>query len=316
MRFTEQEEQALFEKLERELGPVVRSALSDANVLEISLNHDGIIRIEHRNRGWTKTGEYFSPARALTLLNTIATMQGLSLTRTQPILQSWLPGYGARIQGVTEPVVQSTVFSIRKPSPHAFRLDDYVASARISVSVEVALRKALSQRESVLVVGGTGSGKTTLVNALLLELSLVEPDCRVVVLEDTRELICQPEWVQFEAAVSNVTLDTLLRNALRFRPDRIVVGEVRGAEAITLLRAWNTGHPGGISTIHANSTLGGLLRLEQLVSANTASPRAEIVEAVRNVVFIERGSDGPKVTSALRVQGLGANGGYDVEEVR
>ena len=146
----------------------------------------------------------------------------------------------------------------------------------------------MRERKNILVVGGTSSGKTTLVNALLAEIA--DLDERVVILEDTRELKCAAaDCVALRTKPGVATLADLVRSTLRLRPDRIIVGEVRGPEALDMLKAWNTGHPGGITTVHANSAPAGLYRLEQLVQeAVVTVPRDLIVQAIDIVVFLER----------------------------
>jgi len=167
-----------------------------------------------------------------------------------------------------------------------------------------ALRQAVLDRENILVVGGTGSGKTTLANALLAEIARTGD--RLVILEDTRELVSTArDAVQLRTQPGSVTLADLVRSTLRLRPDRIIIGEVRGAEALDMLKAWNTGHPGGITTLHANSASSALTRLEQLVEeATTALPHALIGEAVDVIVFMSRASGARRVEQALRITGF------------
>ena len=161
-------------------------------------------------------------------------------------------------------MVAAPAFAIRKPAVAVFNLDDYVEAGIMLPEQAVLLRQAVEQRRNVLVAGGTSSGKTTLVNALLAEVAKTSD--RVILIEDTRELQCQAQnLVALRTKDSVASLSDLVRSSLRLRPDRIPIGEVRGSEALDLLKAWGTGHPGGIGTIHAGSALGALRRLEQLI---------------------------------------------------
>ena len=150
------------------------------------------------------------------------------------------------------PVAEAPCFAIRKPARVLFRLIDYAEAGIMTPLQGKALAEAVAERKNVVVVGGTSSGKTTLVNALLAEVA--DGGDRVILIEDTRELRCAAmDSVNLRARPGIASLAYLVRSTLRLRPDRIIVGEVRGAEALDMLKAWNTGHPGGITTLHANS---------------------------------------------------------------
>ena len=141
------------------------------------------------------------------------------------------------------PVALQPSFAIRVPAARVFRLEDYVGGTTMSEAAACALRRAVKSRQNILVVGGTGSGKTTLTNALLAEIA--NEDHRILILEDTRELQCAAKDCVSLRTQASVSMRDLVRSTLRLRPDRIVVGEVRGGEALDLLKAWSTGHPGG-----------------------------------------------------------------------
>ncbi len=179
-----------------------------------------------------------------------------------------------------------------------------------------ALRQAVGDRKNILIVGGTSSGKTTLANALLAELS--KRDERVIILEDTRELQCAaPDCVALRTKQGVVTLAALVRSTLRMRPDRIIVGEVRGAEALDMLKAWNTGHPGGIATVHANSARAALYRIEQLIQeAVVTVPRRLIAEAIDLVVFIQGRGVSRRIDTIGEMKGLDASGDYALAETK
>ena len=178
-----------------------------------------------------------------------------------------------------------------------------------------ALPKAVRHRSNLLIAGGTSSGKTTLVNALLAEIAGL--DERVILIEDTRELQCAAaDCVALRTRTGVVSMADLVRSTLRLRPDRIIVGEVRGGEALDMLKAWNTGHPGGIATVHANSARSALYRLEQLVQENVVTvPRRLIAEAIDLVVFIQGRGTGRRIETIAEVTGLDGNGDYAVTDL-
>jgi type IV secretion system protein VirB11 len=208
------------------------------------------------------------------------------------------------------PVVSAPAFAIRKPAVAVFTLEDYVAAGIITSGRANALKSAVAARKNILVAGGTSSGKTTLVNALLAEVAKTSD--RIVLIEDTRELQCKaPNFVALRTKDGVISLSDLVRSSLRLRPDRIPIGEVRGAEALELLKAWGTGHPGGIGTIHAGSALGALRRLEQLIQeAVVTVPHALIAETINVIAVLSgRGTD-RRLTELARVTGLSASGDY------
>jgi type IV secretion system protein TrbB len=221
-----------------------------------------------------------------------------------------------RVVHAAVPVVAAPTFAIRKPAAAVFTLDDYVASGIMRPSQATALRDAVVRRRNVLVAGGTSTGKTTLVNALLAEVA--KTGDRVVLIEDTRELQCRaPNLVSLRTKDGVASLSDLVRSSLRLRPDRIPIGEVRGAEALDLLKAWGTGHPGGIGTIHAGTAMGALRRLEQLVQeAVVTVPRALIAETI-DVIAVLTGRGGERRLADLAVvEDLDSDGDYVVRSAR
>ena len=192
---------------------------------------------------------------------------GRRLDDASPFVDAPLP-HGVRLHAVLPPIVEQVTVTLRVPRHRVWTLSDLVTSGMVPAEAEPLLRQVLARRASFLISGGTGSGKTTLLNALLGE---VDPCERLVVVEDTRELAPRhPHVVRAQTRPPNiegagaVTLQHLVRQTLRMRPDRIVVGEVRGAEVVDLLTALNTGHAGGCSTVHANSAVDVVARLEAL----------------------------------------------------
>jgi P-type conjugative transfer ATPase TrbB len=271
------------------LGPSITAILLAADTIEVIVNPDGRVWAERVGRGREPAGFRLEPAETERAIRLIATLTGAEVTRDKPIVSAELPPRGERFEGVLPPVARAPCFAIRKPASRIIGLDDYVAGGVMTDAQRIELKRSVANRANIIVAGGTGSGKTTLANALLSEIATLHE--RVVILEDTRELQCAAEdVVALRTQPGSVTLSDLVRSTLRLRPDRIVVGEVRGPEALDLLKAWNTGHPGGIATLHANSARAALARLEQLaMEASTSPPTALIAEAVDLVVFIERG---------------------------
>ena len=302
------------EMLKTALGEQIMSALADPQVVEIMINPDGRLWLERHGEGRRATGSELAPHEVERVIRLVATHIGRDAHAASPIVSAELPLAGERFEGVLPPVSPAPCFSIRKPAGRVIRLDEYVRAQVMAVHHADALRRAIVDRHNILVVGGTGSGKTTLANALLAEMA--EQGDRLVILEDTRELNCAAEdVVHLRTQPGLVTLADLVRSTLRLRPDRIIVGEVRGPEALDMLKAWNTGHPGGIATLHANSAEAGLYRLEQLIGETAARiPHDLIAESIDTVVFITRTGTGRRVETVARVGGLTATG-YELTPV-
>ena len=336
--FLDEQHQRLEVKLRRELGDLILRLLDDNLTEDILLNPDGSLWVKQMGRGFSRIGE-MPAAQAASALGTIAAWRGTVLNHEHPILETELPIDGSRFEGIVSPVVRRPVFAIRVRPRKIFSLDDYEADGILTAATDPlnqlrrrddflngirgmkhghVIRAAVRARKNILVVGSTGSGKTTLVNAILHSLAQLTPDDRVISIEDTTELQCPARNYLDLRAVGEVTMLACLRACMRLKPTRIVVGEVRGAEAHTLLKAWNTGHPGGAATIHANDALSGLIRLESLVAEATSAPQQILIaEAVDLVVFVDEESSvkaGRKVREVLLVAGS-SNGKYQVERV-
>ncbi|MGD9512275.1 MAG: P-type conjugative transfer ATPase TrbB [Geminicoccaceae bacterium] len=291
-------------------GPTIAAALADPAVIEVMANPDGKLWIESVPAGRRDSGERIAAAEAERIIRLVAAHVRREVSDKAPIVSAELPETGERFEGVMPPVAPAPCFSIRKPAQVLYRLQDYMTARIMTPPQAQLLREAVKDRRNILVVGGTSSGKTTLVNALLAEVATLGE--RVVILEDTRELQCAADdVVSLRTKPSVATLADLVRSTLRLRPDRIIVGEVRGPEALDMLKAWNTGHPGGLTTVHANSAAAGLYRLEQLVQeAVVTVPRALIVEAIDIVVFLSGRGASRRVETLLEVTSLDASGEY------
>lgn len=294
------------------LGPVIAAALEDPDVVEVLLNPDGSLWTDRLSCGRTPTGEYLSAADAERIIRLIATHVGVEASRKTPIVSAELPETGERFEGILPPVAPTPAFAIRKRASLVYTLDRYVADQVMTAQEAEALRVAVRTRLNIVIAGPTSSGKTTLANALLEEVA--KTGDRVIILEDTRELqSLSNDQVPLRTKPGVATMADLVRSTLRLRPDRIVIGEVRGAEALDLLKAWGTGHPGGIATLHAGSAVGALNRLEQLIAEGVINvPRALIAEAVDVVVLIDGRGPARRVRELVRVTGLLA-AGYRLE---
>jgi type IV secretion system protein VirB11 len=292
--------------LRRDFGGVFLVALADPETVEILLNPDGTLWQERLGQKPMQIGS-MTRAKAESVLRTIAACVQTTITRDKPTIECELPLDGSRFAGQIPPVVSAPTFALRKRASRVFSLDQYVEAGILTSKEKDSLCRAIEDHRNVLVTGGTGSGKTTFVNALIGEVTTQYPAERLIIIEDTGELQCAAaNYVQYHTSPER-TMTDLARTSLRMRPDRILVGEVRGPEALDLLMAWNTGHEGGIATLHANDAVAGLTRLVMLVSMNPHAPRfiePLVGEAVDVLVHIERkaGGAGRIVREVLAVE--------------
>ena len=307
------------------MGPTIAAALADPHVIEIMVNPDGRLWIDRLGEGRRDSGTLYEAAQVERIIRLVASHARTEAHAVSPIVSAELPphgeGAGERFEGVLPPVSTAPCFAIRKPAAKIHALLDYVRDGIMSAATAQQLAMAVAERRNILVVGGTSSGKTTLANALLAEMA--GRDERVILIEDTRELQCAARDVVAlrtraggDGGAGTVSMADLVRSTLRLRPDRIIVGEVRGREALDMLKAWNTGHPGGIATVHANSALAALYRIEPLIQeAVVTVPRRLIAEAIDMIVFISGRGLARRVESVARVTGLDADGGYAIADL-
>lgn len=302
----------LIAKLRTALGERICAALDEPAVVEIMLNPDGKVFIETLGHAISAAGE-MSRAAAETVIGSVAHALGYEVNAESPIVSGELPIGGHRFEGLLPPVVAGPSFTIRRRASRLIPLAEYIASKAMTANQAAFLRNAVASKLNIVVAGGTGSGKTTLANAILEEIVLQAPDVRLVILEDTAELQCTADNAVFLHTSDTVEMSRLLKSTMRLRPDRIVVGEVRDGAALTLLKAWNTGHPGGIATIHANTARSALQRLEQLTAEVSQQPmQAVIGDAVDIIVAVERTPRGRRVTEILHLIRFW-NGHYEIE---
>jgi type IV secretion system protein TrbB len=238
------------------------------------------------------------------IVRLVAHHVGAEVHPGSPGISAELPETGERFEGLIPPIVAAPAFAIRKPAVAIFTLRDYASVGIMTAEQAEILRDAVAQRQNVLIAGGTSTGKTTLVNALLAEVAWTAD--RVVVIEDTRELQCNaPNFVALRTKKGVASLSDLVRSSLRLRPDRISIGEVRGPEALELIKAWGTGHPGGIGTIHAGNATGALYRLEQLIQEVVITvPRALIAETVNVIAVLAGRGTTRRLVELTEVKGL------------
>lgn len=294
------------------LGPLLLARLEDPGVAEVMLNPDGRVWVDRFDVGLVDAGLTLSAGDGERILRLVAHHVGAEVHADRPLLAAELPGTGERFQGLTSPLVIAPTFSIRKPASLVFTLDDYVAAGIMTGREAVVLTDAVRSRANILVVGPTSSGKTTLANGLL-ELVARTGD-RVITAEEQFELQCAaPNLVALRTRDGVASLGDLVRASLRLRPDRIIIGEVRGGEALDLIKAWGTGHPGGVATLHAGSGLGALLRLEQLIQEVVVTvPRPLIAETIDLIAVLSGRGAQRRLVELSRLTGLAATGAYQL----
>jgi type IV secretion system protein TrbB len=248
-------------------------------------------------------------ATAESFIATVASTLRGTVTRENPILECELPLNGERFEALIPPVVKAPTFTIRRKASAVFTLADYERQGIMTAGQRMRIERAVAERQNILVVGGTGSGKTTLTNAIIDQMVKASPQHRLVIIEDTAEIQCTAENAVLLRATDTVDMQRLLKATMRLRPDRIIVGEVRGGEALALLKAWNTGHPGGACTVHANHARAGLTRLQQLIAEVSQTPMPALIgEAVDLIVSIVKTETGRRIREVVAVEGFdGAN---------
>ena len=303
--------QRLHEKLRRDFGDVFMVALNDPRTIEILLNADGKLWQERLGEPMKVIGN-MTATRAESVMRTIAACLDTTITRDKPTLEGELPLDGSRFAGQLPPIVSAPTFAVRKKASSVFTLEQYVEAGIMTEGQREVICNAVARHKNILVIGGTGTGKTTLTNAIIQQIVTHDSKERIFIIEDTGEIQCVAANCVTYHTTLEVSMTKLLRTTLRMRPDRILVGEVRGPEALDLLMAWNTGHEGGVATLHANNALSGLSRLAMLISMHTECPKSIeplIGEAVHIVIHIARTPAGRRIQEILEVSGY-ADGRY------
>jgi type IV secretion system protein TrbB len=311
------QEQRRDELLRRQLGPQLLAAIDDPAITDIIVNEDGRVWCEAHGKGLFAAGITLPASQVESLIGTVAAALGTVADGDHPIVEGELPFARIRFEGLMPPVVRRPCCAMRKPAQVLYTLADYVRDGIVTPTQAGILRAAIISRENILISGGTGSGKTTLGGALINEMvAASDPSERYVTIEDTLELQCRaPNLVQLRTS-AQADLTRLVRATMRLRPDHIIIGEVRGGEALALLKAWNTGHPGGITTIHANSARAALTRLASLVQEAGVPPQPELIaETIQLIAFIARTVQGRRVTELVRVDGYDPRAGFRLAAV-
>ena len=295
------------------LGPI-EPLLADEAITDILINTHKQIYIERRGQLELSEARFKDEAHLLRIINKIVSTVGRRVDESQPMCDARLLD-GSRVNVAIKPIsVDGPLVSIRKFSKRPLSMDRLIGIASIATEMAELLKAAVMGRVTILVSGGTGSGKTTMLNALSSYISHSE---RLITIEDAAELqLQQPHVGRMETRPPNlegkgeIRQRELLKNALRMRPDRIIVGEVRGEEAFDMLQAMNTGHEGSMTTVHANTPRDSLSRLEQMVGMagfpmTLQSVRSQIAAAIRVVVQLNRLSDGKRrVVSISEISGI------------
>jgi len=287
--------------------------LDDPEIVELSANPNGTVFVQRLGRDPECVGHMDEKARNA-IIRFCATAKGIPVTPQAPIVSARMPGPGYRFEGVIPPCAPATLFSIRFHAARVFSMSDYIDAGIVDADGAADLVEALGARRNIVVAGGTGSGKTTFLNMLVGEVAKLEPGVRPIFIEDTPELRCELLNAVFLQTSQEVDMTQLVASALRQRPDRIIVGETRDGAALAMIKSWNTGHPGGLTSVHANSARMALERLDLLVCEASVTPqRRQIAQAVDLVVYIEAARAGRKVTEILNVKGY-ENGEFTCEE--
>jgi P-type conjugative transfer ATPase TrbB len=300
------------ESLRRQLGPQLLTAAADDNITDIIVNENGQVFFDAHGKGLYAAGFWLPESQRESLIGTVAAMLGQVADAEHPIVEGELLIGGIRFEGLMPPVVRHACLAMRKPAHILYNLNDYTTDSIITAAQAEVLRSAIARRDNILIAGATGSGKTTFGGALINEMvEQSDPNERFVTIEDTLEIQCRAQNLVQLHTSENIDLTRLVRATMRLRPDRIIIGEVRGGEALALLKAWLTGHPGGITTIHANNAKSALTRLSSLVQEAGVPPQPELIaETIQLIAFIARTAKGRRVTELVRVEGYDPREGF------
>lgn len=300
------------------LGAQVVDLMHRSDITEIYNNDDGFIRYQSHLEGKVKTNIHLSPAQYQAIIELVAGQVGKIANEDVPSLSAEISGYGCRFQGELPPIVRSPQINIRKKAVRIFSLDDYVQNRTLTTRYKAYIEEAIARRKNILIVGGTGTGKTTFLNAVLAAIARISPYHRIISLEDLPELQCpaddySPMFTKQETGKDGIryNMTRLLADCMRRSPDRIVVGEVRDGAAYTMLKAWNTGHEGGACTVHANGAVEGLTRIKSLAQEDPDAAGdikeliGETIDVVISITHVElgEGRKGRVVNDIIEVTG-------------
>ena len=283
-------------------GPIIMDAVRDPDVLEIMLNPDGKIWIEKYGKDQECVGE-LPIAQSKVLLSLVASALDLVVDAQNPVVEGSFPLDGSRFEGAFPPIVgPGASFSMRKKASKIITLQEYLASGAITEEVIPILDAAILGRKNIVVVGGTSSGKTTFCNGVIHRLDELCPGDRLLILEDTAELQSSARNAVFflTSDLAKIGMRQLTKVCMRYAPKRILVGEVRDSAALELLKLWNTGHPGGIGTFHADSAFEALERLEELVEEAGVGPKQKLIgRAVDLIIYMTKTPKNTRIVSEI-----------------
>lgn len=308
----------LITMLNTALGSDILSYLTDKNVTDVMVNWNGNLIIDHLTKGSYYTGIVIDEADRMRVINAVATAFKTECNFKSPSLSANLPGIGYRFQAEVPPISEGPLFVIRKPSILNFTLQNYLNNKQITEYQHQAICAAVRQKHNILIVGGTGSGKTTLANAVLAEIAKHFPSERIIIIEDSKELVASTLDTNRLFTTRDFDASHRLRACMRLNPSRIIIGEIRdGITALGLLKAFNSGHSGGLTTIHADSAIQGLKKMLQYLGEAAHNPDARtITEAINLVMYIEKTSEGRKVKEMIMLENrLTADGEFIWENV-
>ena len=301
---------ALFEN---SLGEDILTLKKDPDVIEIMLNPDNTLWIDTLSKGMMKTDIIVPPEKSRTIIDLVADSVGTTVGIQNPRLSAEIPGDGSRFEGTIPPIVKNPSFTIRKKALLVFTLDDYVRRGTMTQTQKDIITQGVLDRKNMLVIGGTSSGKTTLTNAIINEMRVTNH--RLLILEDTEEIQSKSENTVFMRTSDYASMQDLLKTCMRYRPDRIIIGEIRSGEALDLLTAWNSGHPGGVSTIHSDTPEGGIKQLEQYIQRVSVSKQEELIAMTVNyLVVITKENNERKIKCIKEMIGF-ENGKYILRDI-
>jgi type IV secretion system protein TrbB len=291
----------------QKLGTLVQQGLQDENIVEVMLNQDGKLWFKHRVEGNKAIGHVYSD-EALSFVHALAQSQQKYLNDKTPFLDTVLPFSGERINITIPPISEQICFNIRKHSKNVITLPSYVKAGIISMSQATLLSHAVQKRKNILISGSPGAGKTTFANALLNVIAeQANPGERVLILEQVPELQCNVPNIKKMLVSEHVSMNKLLWIAMRNAPERIIIGEVRDGSALDMLKAWNTGCPGGIATIHANNSQAAIQRVLDLACEVIPTPphtlAAEALDIIVQITACSKHVAGRRITEMIAVEG-------------
>ena len=291
--------------LERYFGKeIMQYLLKEDDVIEIMVNDDNKLFIERLGGGAMEYIGEVKPHNIRAIINTLASYHEVIVDNEQTILECEIPFCGSRFLGKIPPTVSNPTITIRKKPKTIYSLKNYLENKIITKVQHDQIVQAVEKRLNILLVGGTGTGKTTLANAIIDTIATVTPNDRILIIEDTAEIQCNAKNKVISRTTKKVTMQDLVKSSLRERPDRVLIGEIRGKEALDLITIWNTGHPGGLATVHANSAYEALARIERLLAqANSYNMQEDISRAINVIIFIKKTPKGRIVEEILEVSG-------------